>query len=89
MPSSFVFIGLGDGDASLYVIISDDPEAKLAAQLLSSRYGTGINVVFGHIGLGEGQAARQQLSHFTTSSIAPSVLAADRLAPVHWVLGGT
>ena len=70
-------------------IISSDDSAKLASQLLSSRYSRGINVVFGHSNVPANVLGRSNLARITNSIIAPTVLAADSLPPVHWTLGPT
>ena len=70
----------------MLLIMTNDRECHLAAQLVSSRMPTLVNVVAGMMTAGDDPNSKMWLSTTTSNHISPTVLAADRLCPINWDL---
>ena len=65
-------------------VFTYDDTGRLAAQLLSSRLGVGINVFMGFYTAPEGEAGLQIVRSWVLDLVGPAITDADTLAPVNW-----
>ena len=70
---------------SVAQVLTDDGEAKVAAQVTSVRMPTALNVVVGLNTLGEDPNAKAVLKRTIDDCIRPFVKKADSMHPVKWI----